>query len=250
MNIVITGASSGIGEALALHYAAKGVSLGLTGRDGARLEGVARACRRKGALVEAAVLDVCDRAGMRAWLEKFDSVRPVDLAIVNAGIGGGARGATPEALEAARRIFEVNIDGVNNTLEPLLPRMAARKAGQVALMASLAGYRGVPGAPAYAASKGFVKLYGEGLRGALWRKGIRVNVICPGFVVSRLTGFNDFPMPFLMSAERAAAIIARGLARNRPRIAFPWPMAFAVWWLAALPAVLSEWVVRRLPKKK
>ena len=98
-------------------------------------------------------------------------------------------------------MFDININGVLNTIDPIIPRMAARGHGQVAMMASLAGYRGLAGAPGYAASKGFVKLYGEGLRGSLAPHGVKVNVICPGFVDSRLTLLNDFPMPFFMEVR-------------------------------------------------
>ena len=248
--ILITGGSSGIGEALAHHYAGAGVTLGLIGRDAGRLEGVAAACRAKGAKVEIQALDVADRGGMQSWIEGFDEAYKVDLVIANAGVGGGGGCApTAENLEAARRMFAVNIDGVLNTIDPLLPRMAQRGRGQVALMASLAGFRGLAGAPAYAASKGFVKLYGEGLRGAMAPHGIDVSVICPGFVDSRLTLSNDFPMPFFMAARKAAEIIAKGLQKNRARIAFPWPMVFGVWLFSALPACVSDWIARKLPKK-
>jgi short-subunit dehydrogenase len=250
MNVVITGASSGIGEALALRYAAQGMTLGLMGRDAQRLVDVAERCRKRGASVEIKAVDVTDKGGMEAWLQGFDDMHPVDVIVANAGVGGnGSKDASAESLSAARAMFAINMDGVLNTIDPILPRMAARGHGQVALMASLAGFRGLAGAPAYAASKGFVKLYGEGLRGALAAQGIKVSVICPGFVESRLTGLNDFPMPFFMTAERAANIIVLGLQKNRARIAFPWPMVFGVWLLAALPAGISDLISRRLPKK-
>lgn len=241
--IVITGASSGIGAALALEYAQAGVALGLIGRDTVRLDQVARACRAKGAQVQAQVMDVTDRAGMEGFLTRFDSICPIQLLIANAGVSGGGVGA------AARAMFAINIDGVCNTIDPVMPLMMKRGTGQIAMMGSLAGYRGLASAPAYAASKGFVKLYGEGLRGALAAHGVRVSVINPGFVKSRITDANDFPMPFFMSAEKAARIIARGLQKNRARIAFPWPMAFGSWLLAALPVCVSDFIVRRLPAK-
>jgi short-subunit dehydrogenase len=250
MNIVITGASSGIGQALALKYAAPGVNLGLLGRDAQRLEDVATSCKARGANAARQVLDVTDREGMAAWLTGFDEAYPIDLLIANAGVGGGfADPASEENFEDARAMFAINIDGVCNTIDPILPRMARRGGGQVAMMGSLAGFRGLSGAPGYAASKGFVKLYGEGLRGAFAPHGVKVNVICPGFVESRLTLLNKFPMPFFMHADEAADIIARGLKKNRARIAFPWPMVFGVWFLSVLPAGLSDWIVRRLPKK-
>lgn len=250
MNIVITGASSGIGEALALHYARSGVTLGITGRDAPRLKGVAAACSAKGAHVDAQIIDVADRAAMRDWLGAFDDAHAINLLIVNAGIGGGgAKEPTFERLEAAQRMFAVNINGVANTIDPILPRMAKRRSGQIAMMASLAGFRGLAGAPAYAASKGFVKLYGEGLRGSLAPHGVKINVICPGFVESRITFENAFHMPFLMRADEAARIIAKGLQKNKARIAFPWPLVFGAWLLSALPASIADRITRYLPQK-
>lgn len=250
MNIVITGASSGIGEALAMHYAAPGITLGITGRDAGRLEAVAAAARARGAVVDARVIDVADQAAMGMWLAAFDLAHAVDLVIANAGVGNlAASEPTAQSLMAGRRMFAVNIDGVLNTIDPLLPRMAARGYGQVAMMASLAGFKGLAGAPAYSASKGFVKLYGEALRGSLARHGIQVNVICPGFVASRITATNNFKMPFFMAAPKAAQIIANGIQKNRARIAFPWPMLFGSWLLAALPVALSDYIAMKLPQK-
>ncbi len=247
-SIVITGASSGIGAALALAYAAPGVALGLTGRDPARLEATAMQCRAQGALVEAGVVDATDRAAMAGWLAGFDAVHPADLVIANAGISAGT-GLGGETEEQARRIFAVNLDGVLNTLYPALAAMRRRGHGQVAVMASLAGFRGVPGAPAYCASKAAVRVLGESLRGELAGQGIGVSVICPGFVKSGMTAGNPFPMPFLMETDRAAEHIKRRLARNQGRIAFPWPMAAAVWLLMALPSGLVDRLVALTPRK-
>lgn len=238
-HILLTGASSGIGAALARHYAAAGVRLSLCGRDAARLDGVAADCRARGAEVATAILDVTDRAGMRQWILAADAARPLDLVIANAGIGGMHEG---EAL--ARAVFAVNLDGVLNTAYPALERMAARGRGQLALMSSLAGYRGIPDAPAYSASKAAVKSLGEAWRGAYAAAGLRVSVICPGFVATPMTAGDRFPKPFLMDGERAAGIIARGLAADRPCIAFPWPLAFATWLMAALPPRLGDWILR------
>lgn len=247
-SIVITGASSGIGEALALLYAAPGIDLALTGRDAARLEAVAARCRAEGATVTAATVDAADRAAMAAWLESVDAVSPVDLLIANAGISAGTGGGV-ETEEQARRILSVNLDGTLNSVHPLLPAMRARRRGQIALMASQAAFRGLPGAPAYCASKAAVRVYGEALRGDLAGEGIGVSVICPGFVKSRMTAVNRFPMPFLMETGAAAHAIRRGLARNAARIGFPWPMAAAVWLLALLPPGWTDALLVRAPKK-
>ena len=248
-SILITGASSGIGAALARLYAAEGVSLALGGRDRGRLAAVAAACRSAGADVFEAALDAVDAGAMASWILEADARRPIDLAIANAGISAGNADGT-ETPAQTRAIFATNLDGLCNTVQPLLPPMRRRGRGQIALMSSLASFRGFPGAPAYCASKAAVRVWGEALRGDLAADGIEVSVICPGFVVSRMTAANEFPMPMLMPAEKAAQIIRRGLARNRARIAFPLPMYLASWLLAALPPGLTDSWLRRLPKKR
>lgn len=247
-SILITGASSGIGAALALEYAAPGVRLALCGRDAGRLEAVAAACRDKGAAVAARVLSVTDAAAVAAWVAEADAAAPLDLVIANAGISAGTGGGG-ESADQTRAIFAVNVDGVLNTVLPALAPMRARRRGQVAIIASVAGFRGLGSAPAYCASKAAVKAWGEGLRGWLAGDGVKVSVVLPGFVESRMTQANRFPMPFLMPAGKAARIIRRGLDRNRGRIAFPWPTAFGGWLLSVLPDVLVDRLTRRLPGK-
>jgi short-subunit dehydrogenase len=247
-HVLITGASSGIGTALALAYARRGALLSLAGRDEARLNDIAAIARSRGAEIDAAVLDVRDRDAMAAWVTAAAQRRPVDLVIANAGISGGTYGG-PESADQTRAVFAVNLDGVLNTVLPLIPRMIERKAGQIALISSLAGHRGFPGAPAYCGSKAAVKVWGESLRGELSPHGVKVNVVMPGFIKTHMTDVNDFPMPFLMSAERAAEIIRHGLAKDRARIAFPWPMAMMAWFVAALSPALLDPLLRRLPKK-
>jgi len=123
--------------------------------------------------------------------------------------------------------------------------MKQRGRGQIAIVSSLAGFRGMPSAPAYSASKAAVKVYGEALRGELHEDGIGVTVVCPGFVKSRITDRNEFHMPFLMEADDAARIILRGLERNRARICFPWPMHAAAWLLGALPPAWTDSLLRK-----
>lgn len=262
-SILITGASSGIGAALARAYAAPGRRLILGGRDAVRLDAVAADCRARGAAVEKQLVDVAARAAMEDWIAGAFHTGPVELVIANAGISGGTGGthaddrdAPPsESRDQVARIFAVNVDGVVNTVFPAiaelrkLPREDGRLRGQVALMSSLAGFRGLPGAPAYAASKACVRSLGEGLRGLAARHGIAVNVICPGFVKSPMTDINPYPMPFLMSSERAARIIIRGLARNRARISFPWRLWALVWLMSALPVGLTDPLLSRMPEK-
>ncbi len=246
-SILITGASSGIGTALALGFAAPGVELALGGRDQARLEHVAERCREAGGAVHSAQIDVTDRETMAAWLLEVDRAAPLDLVIANAGTAGPGGLGGPEV---ARTIFAINLDGVVNTILPILPAMSARGRGQLALMSSLAGFCGLPSAPAYCASKAAVRVWGEGLRGRLGRQGIAVSVICPGFVRTPMTAGNRFPMPLIMTPERAAAIIRRGLVRRRARIAFPRPLYWGVRLLQALPAGVADRGLARVPDKE
>ncbi len=247
-SILITGGSSGLGEALARSLARPGTFLALTGRDAGRLSGLAEACRLQGAEVLDAAIDVRDRAQMAEFVAKADSIRPLDLVVANAGVSAGTQGGS-EGAEQTRAIFAVNVDGVINTVMPALDAMAPRDKGQVAIISSLAGFRGLPGAPAYCASKAAVRVWGEALRPDWQRRGIKVNVVCPGYVTTRMTAKNDFPMPFLMPAEKAARIILGGLKRDRARIAFPWPMYAAIRLVAAIPPVLLDPLLRRLPRK-
>lgn len=240
-SIVITGASSGIGEALAIDYAAPGVALALTGRDIGRLQEVAGKCRTRGATVEASAIDVTDRSAMAAWLSDFDDRYPVDLVVANAGISIDIDRPALADFAAVRSTMDVNFDGVLNTLEPLMGRLMSRNAGQIALMSSLAGFVGLPYAAAYNASKAALRVWGESLRPSLRSHGIGVSVVCPGFVVSRITARWPFAMPFLMSAGRASAIIRRGLARNRARIAFPLATRAGLWFSMLWPAT---WTAR------
>lgn len=247
-SILITGASSGIGEALALAYAAPGICLSLTGRNEERLNKVAAACRAEGAEVASSIIDVRDFERLGYWIGQQDETWPLDLVIANAGISAGT-GTAGETAEQAREIMEVNVEGVMATVLAAVDRMRPRRRGQVAVVSSLAGFRGFPGAPAYCASKAYVRVWGEALRGRLHADGICVSVICPGFVKSRMTAVNDFPMPLLMEADRAARIIRRGLAANRARIVFPRRLFAAVWLLGLLPPAWTDPLLRRLPEK-
>lgn len=247
-SILITGASSGLGAALARLYAAPGVSLALGGRDVRRLEAVAADCRTHGAEVTTRHLDVLHRVAMADWIAKADALAPLDLVIANAGVGGGTGGAG-ESAQQTHQIMSVNVTGAVNTVLPAAAAMRTRGHGQLAIVSSLAGFRGFPGAPAYCASKAAVRVWGESLRGHLGRDGLCVSVICPGYVKTRMTANNDFPMPLLMDADRAARRIRRGLARDRPRIAFPRRLYAAVWLLNLLPPSWTDGMLARLPEK-
>jgi short-subunit dehydrogenase len=243
--IALTGASSGIGRALAERLAAPGRTLLLTGRDAGRLDAAAAAARSRGATVETAVVDVTDRDGMARALGAFDAAGPVDLLIANAGVSSGRRpGGEPETPEDARRVIATNLIGAFNTVEPLADRMAARGAGQIALTSSLAASRPLADMPAYSASKAALRAWGVSLRGALGPRGVAVTVICPGFVTSPMSARHAGFKPFEISADRAARHIERGLARRAAFVSFPWPLVLLTWLDARLPPALSDRLAR------
>lgn len=241
--ILITGASSGIGRELALLYAAHGVKLLLTGRNAERLAEVEGLCREKGAAVKTCAICVTEDVHFQKQVEAWDDMEPIDLVIANAGISGGMR-------DDFRVIVSVSLDGTFNTVNPLIARMKARRRGQIALMSSMAGWRGMPNAPAYSTAKVAIRAYGEALRPLLAKDGVEVSVIFPGFVKTPLTDVNEFPMPFLISAERAAEIIRDGLARNKARIAFPLPMYMMTRLVAALPLGIGDFILSKAPRKE
>jgi short-subunit dehydrogenase len=243
-SVLITGASSGIGTALALHYAAPGISLFLSGRDLQRLDDVAEQCRDFGAAVSTWVGDVTDESGLKNWIIACDKEQALNLVIANAGVALGAT-EVQGLHRAAVDSFHINVNGVFNTVHPALEVMSARRPypvhkAQVAVMSSVMGYAGMARSPAYSSSKAAVKHYGQALRGAFRGMGIGVSVICPGYVASALTARNTSTMPFLISAEKAAQIIAKGLARDKPRITFPWQMMLLTRLAINLPGFLVD----------
>ncbi|MCX7627983.1 MAG: SDR family NAD(P)-dependent oxidoreductase [Methylophilaceae bacterium] len=242
--VLITGATSAIGSALAREYAAPGVTLYLHGRNTKCLQEVASACRARGARVETMRLDVRDVAALRAWLE---ALGPLDVVIVNAGMNThvGPSGE-PEPWDEVEALLDVNLKAAMVVVHAVLPAMRARGCGQIALISSLAGYFGLPVTPTYSATKAGLKAYGEALRGWLAPEGIRVNVVMPGYVKSPMCDAMPGPKPFLWSPERAAKAIRRGLERDKARISFPFPLNWGTWWLAVLPASLSTRLVRWL----
>jgi short-subunit dehydrogenase len=243
--VLITGASGGLGAALAVAYAGPGVQLLLLGRDRPRLQAGADACRELGAAVETAVLDTTDRAAARATLLELDDRHRVELAIANAGVSAGQPpegGVEPQ--DRALDTLLTNVMGTAHTLAPLIERMSARGRGQLCLIGSLAARYGLPSCPAYSASKAAVEVYGEGLRGHLRRFGVGVTVASPGFVETAMSDRIVGPAPFKLPAGRAARIVQRAIARDRARVAFPFPLNLGVWCLARLPDPLARRAAR------
>lgn len=248
-SIAITGASSGIGHALALDYAAPGVTLALFGRDAARLDDVAAQARAKGATVTSFACDVMDAAAMASALAEAHRAQPLALVIANAGVSSGTLpGGGNESPEAAALVMATNVMGTLNTVQPAL----ALGVRQIAVMGSLAGRVALPSAPGYSASKAAIETYGLALRAALDKDGLQVSVISPGYVTSPMSARVRGPRPFEISAEQAARIIRRGLSRNAARISFPWQMAALASFAAALPywlrrVALKAFAIRSKP---
>ena len=221
-NIVITGASSGIGAALAAFYAGPGIRLGLTGRDAARLGACAAEARAAGAVVEEGLFDVRDRPALGNFLTNFDARFPIDLLIANAGVLDGRRSdGTMEDADAARRVIDINLLGAVDTVSTVLPAMRRRAKGHIVLVSSLAALSPLPDAPAYSASKAGMLSYGRALRAAMTEEGIQVSVVCPGYVASAMTETHIGKQPGKISAAAAARLIGAGIGANKAVIGFP-----------------------------
>jgi short-subunit dehydrogenase len=224
-SVLITGASSGIGRALALCCAAPGVRLHLGGRDADRLAQVAAEARAQGAEVAERIADVRDAAAMQHWIATSGRL---DLVIANAGISAGTGNGAPEQAAQTRAIFATNLDGVLNTVLPALTAMTGQAPGadgwrgRIAAIASIAAFVPAPGAPAYCASKAAVDSWIVASGKLARERGVALISVCPGYIRTPMTATNRFPMPGLMDADRAARTILRGIAAGRRRIAFPW----------------------------
>lgn len=252
-SVLITGASSGIGAALALELAAPGVTLHLCGRDSVRLAATSAACRAEGATVRDAVLDVRDAAAMAAWVAACGKL---DLAVANAGISAGAGEKAPETLEQTRAIFATNLDGVLNTVLPAIGLVRHQPVGsdgwrgRIVVIASIAAFVAGASAPAYCASKAAADTWTVATAVALRGERIAMTSVCPGYIRTAMTARNRFPMPGLMDADRAARIILRGVAAARIRVVFPWYMGAAARFGALVPPRLVGMFMQRLPAKE
>jgi short-subunit dehydrogenase len=241
-SVLITGASSGLGRALTLAFAARALEpqarlrLWLTGRNAERLAETAAAATEFGAQVITATLDIRDEGAVREWVLACDAAEPLDVVIANAGQFASIK-AGEEDTDRVRTLIETNVFGVTNTVLPAAACMRTRRHGRIVIMSSLAGRLPFPTTPTYSATKAFVTSWGLSLRPKLAREGIGLTVVSPGYIVTPMTAGNDFHMPFLVSADWAAAHILRRLDRNPAEIAFP---------LRAVMAVQALSLVKRL----
>lgn len=247
MNVVITGASSGIGEALAIECAKRRDRLFLCGRNAQRLENTAEKCRALGAATDAETIDVTDSEAVAQWLTQCENKAPIERVFANAGVSTGE-----ETSDNVRRTFATNVGGVVNTVLPAIEIFRngqERTTKQIVITSSIAGYGPLKACPSYSATKSCVKTWGLALRGMLAPEGIAVSVICPGFIRSRITDANTCPMPFFMEADKAASIILKRADKNKGMISFPWPMRLSTWFLSIMPQFLNELINKLLPKK-
>lgn len=245
--IVITGASSGIGRALALELAAPGVALGLLGRHETKLSEVAAMCRSQGALVETGQIDLTNATDLARWFSSFDAVYPIEWVLANAGVTAAiGPDCTLEPLLDANNLLAANLNGVLNTVYAALPLLRAHGRGQIGLMSSLAAWRGMALTPAYSASKAGVKAYGEALRDLLAPEGIGVSVICPGFVDTPMSDRFPRHRPGMISAALAAEKIVAGMQANKAYVAFPWAFILGLRLLNLLPFDLGSFCMRLL----
>lgn len=239
----ITGASSGIGRAVALRLAQEGWTIAASARSAEALEELATG---KPGVICPFPLDVTDPKATAAVLARIEAAHgPVSLAVFGAGT---YRRDSVEHFDAGAiaDMVDLNIKGTANCLQAVMPAMIARRSGRIAVMASVSGFTGLPGAAGYGATKAALINMCQSLYPGLDRHGVRISVINPGFVDTPLTRRNDFPMPFLISADAAAGHIVRGLASDRFEIVFPWKMMVAMKLLRALPARLRFALTRRM----
>jgi NAD(P)-dependent dehydrogenase (short-subunit alcohol dehydrogenase family) len=250
-HVLLTGASSGVGRALAIALAAPGVTLHLGGRDEGRLRAVAAQCQAKGGIAHPQSVSVTDAAAMGAWIA---AAGPLDLVIANAGISGGTAGAV-ESEAQTRAIFATNLDGMLNTVLPAITVMgrqasdAAGVRGRIAVVASLGAFLPGPSAPAYCASKAAIESWVVGTAPSARRQGIRMTSLCPGFIETPMTATNDFPMPGIMKAERAADLMLRAIRLDKTRYAFPGWTAAGTRLAALLRPEWWEAIAKRFPAK-
>lgn len=247
MIILITGASGSLGSALAKRFAQPGSKLVLQGRNEATLSKLADQCRSLGAEVQVDIFDLsCDEDRL-TWLNALIYSCLPDMVFINAGMNAHAEpGEKLESWAKTAALLDLNVKATIHLAQALGNAMQLRGSGQLILISSLAAWFGLSVSPAYSASKAAVKVYGEALRAALESTGVQVTVVLPGYFKSPMCEAMPGPKPWVWSADRAANFIIKRLKNNPPRIGFPFLLYFGCWWLAVLPARISQRFVKWL----
>jgi NAD(P)-dependent dehydrogenase (short-subunit alcohol dehydrogenase family) len=241
----VTGASSGIGRAVALELAQRGFKVAATARRAPELEALAA----KSSNILSFPGDTTDRAAMAAMVHDIETAYgPIALAFLNAGVYF-INERDRFSADIVWRTFETNVGGTVNCLEPLLAAMERRGAGQIALTSSLAGYRGIPGSTAYGSAKAALIYMAEALRLTYERAGLTIQIVNPGFVRTAMTAQNDFEMPFIIGPDQAAKIICDGFEKSGFEITFPRRLAYACKAVRLLPYSLSFLIMRHATKR-
>lgn len=248
MRIIITGASSGLGEALALHYASSNNELVLIARREEKLNSVATQCRNKGAWVETIIADVADFELMRSIGIRLVQ-ESIDRIILNAGISLG-HGGKISPFEDFKRLFDVNFLSAHALLEPIIPKLMEQKSGEIVFISSLASLISMPSSVAYSASKRALNAYAQGLRYQLKPYGIEVMTILPGFIDSEMTQKNQFKMPFLLSTDAGVARIVRAIEKKKVMYAFPLRFTLMIRLMLLLPQWLKDKIICSINTKK
>ncbi|PLC55363.1 short-chain dehydrogenase [Pollutimonas nitritireducens] len=244
--VFITGASSGIGAALASFYAQQGAELGLVGR---RYEALLALKNSLPGAHRVYSLDVRDRAALHAAARDFLAQGPVDVVIASAGISAGTLTEEPDDFRVFEAIIATNLNATVATFEPFIASMKQQRRGRLVGIASVAAVRGLPGAGAYSASKAAVRAYCESLRVELSQTGVKVITIAPGFIQTPMTAHNPYKMPFLMSADRFAALAGRAIERSVSYKVIPWQMACVATLLRLIPDRLYDYFAVRRERK-
>jgi short-subunit dehydrogenase len=239
----ITGASSGLGEGLALRLAREGYAIGLAARRAERLESLAEEIRRLGGTATLHTVDVADRIALLSAISDCEeSLGPIDLMIANAGVSTHAR---PEELDTreVERVMKINFLGTVAAAEGVLPGMLERGRGQIVVISSLASYQGLLYHGSYCASKAAINGFFESLRLDVARLGLDVTIITPGFVKTEMTAHNRYSMPFLMELDPALDIMMKGILKKKRLVRFPAPLSTLTWWARVLPRGIFDRLV-------
>lgn len=244
--VLLTGASSGIGEALAVELAKRGAILGLLARREILLRDLVAKCERKGAAAREFPCDITDETCVADAAQRLrNEFGKIDILIANAGIGGNSKNAKDIKPSDFRRVVDTNLIGAVNSVSAVLPQMLEQGSGQLVAISSLAGFRGLPRSAAYCASKAAMTAYFESVRLDVQQQGVSVTIIQPGFIKTPLTSGRAAKMPFLMELEESLPYFLRAIEKKKKFAAFPWQLATFVRVGRIFPAWLYDRIASR-----